>query len=438
MASINTIVTITITKGTQAVAVQSFGVATIFGPSARFMEPIKYYGSTFATDMIADGFLVSDPEYIFATTLMSQTPRPVQFGVSHYTVSVAQVDTFGINTLTTGHPYVLTLNGTVLTYTALGGDTQQAILGQLLTQALAISPAVVSGSVSGSGSGALLTLTSTVSGQAVAYTAIDADLTHVALTPNHSIVSDIQTCQASDDTWYGVLVTSHLSGDIEQVAAYIQTQLKVYGTSSADANILTTSTTDLASVLKGKAYTRTFLEYHATPADGIEAGWIGRMFPTIPGAANWNFKTNVGITPDNLNTTQINNAQGKNCNVYVTIGGVNIQTKGVVSSGEYIDVTILIDWITATMQGNVYSILVNNDKIPYTNKGIGAVENGVSQTLQQAQDNGGISAGWVVTAPDISQVPQADKIARTLNGVVFTATLAGAINNVNIQGFVGV
>ena len=107
-------------------------------------------------------------------------------------------------------------------------------------------------------------------------------------------------------------------------------------------------------------------------------------------------------------------------------------------SAEFIDVTILIDWITSTMQANVYSILVNTNKIPYTNKGIAAVENGVAQTLQQAQDNGGLAAGWDVTGPDISQVSQADKASRILNNVVFNATLAGAINQVNIQGYVSV
>lgn len=437
MASINSVVSIAITKGSQAVSVQAFNVATIFGPSARFVDAIRYY--TNPSDMLADGFLISDPEFVFATELMSQTPSPDQFGVSHFTAAVAQIDTIAVSTLVaSGHLYTFTLNGTPINYTS-SSDTQQSILTALLAAAIAaFTPAVVSGSVSGTGSGALLTLTSTVPGAGVTYTAVDADLTHLLVTANHSIVQDIVTLQLVDDSWYGVLVTSHISSDIEQVAAYIESQLKFYLTSSSDSGILTSSTSDVASVLAGKKYNRTALLYHATPNDGIEAAWMGRMFPTTPGSANWNFKTLSGISPDKLNTTQINNAQGKTANVYVTIAGVNIATLGVVTSGEYIDVTILLDWIKATMQANIFSILVNNPKIPYTNKGIISIENGASQTLQQAQDNGGLAAGWTVTGPDVSAVSTNDKATRTLNNVKFAATLAGAINKVNIQGFISV
>lgn len=441
MASISTIVTITITKGTQSVAVQAFNVATIFGPSARFVDAIKYYEkATFSTAMIADGFLISDPEFIFASEYFSQTPAPTKVGVSHFTASVAQVDTFTVSTLVDSHNYTFTLNGTPITYNSGIGATQQSVLDGLNAAIVTAFPSnpPVTGVRTGTGGSAILTLTSTSPGIGVTYTAIDVDLAHLTPTANHSIVSDIAATQLVDDTWYGILVTSHTDWDILQIAAYAETQLKIYGTCSSDAAILTGATTDLASILKGKAYTRTFFMYHATPTDGIEAAWVGRMFPTTPGAANWNFKTLAGITPDNLNPTQITNAQGKNANVYITVGGVNIATVGVIPSGDFIDVTILIDWITSTMQANVYSILVNNDKVPFTNKGIAAIENGVSQTLQQAQDNGGLAAGWTVSAPDISAVPNADKASRTLNGVSFSATLAGAINKVNIQGFVGV
>lgn len=436
MASINTIVQITITKGTKSVSQESFSVPCIFGSSARFVDVIRYYSSTSA--MLADGFLISDPEFIAASELAEQSPSVSQWAVSHFTPSVAQVDQFQVNLLSTGHLYSLTTNGVVLSYTASGGDTQQSILGQLLTQALAISPAVVSGTVVGTGAGATLTLTSSTPGVAVAYTAIDPDLTHVASVANHSIPSDIAVTQQSDNSWYGIIVCSHTDWDILQVAAYVETQLKLYGTSSNDAAILTSSVTDLASQLKAKNYTRTFLLYSASPAAFPEAAWIGALFPTTPGAANWNFKTLAGITADNLSSTQITFAQNKNCNVYIVIGGVSIATIGITPSGQYIDVTVFIDWLTSTMQSNVYSVLVNSAKVPYTNKGIVSIENPIAQTLQQGQNNGGLAPGWSIGAPDVSAVSSADKANRVLNGVTFQCTLAGAVNKVNVQGFVSV
>lgn len=438
MGSISNVVSITITKGSQSVSVQSFSVPCIFGPSARFGDPIRYYTSP--TAMLSDGFLTTDPEYIFAVSVEAQSPAPPKFGVSHFTASVVQVDRIQVNTLAASHLYEFTLDSVLISYTSTGLDTQQSILVALNSAIVAAFPTnpPVTGAVTGSGPAAELTLTATVAGAGASYSAVDADLTLTNLTPNHSIAQDIAALQAVDDTWYGVLVTSHADNDIEQVASYIETQLKLYGTSSNDSDILTSVSTDLASILKGKSFERTYLMYSASPNLGPEAAWMGRMFPTVPGSANWNFKTLVEISPDNLSPTQIANAQGKNCNVYITIGGVNIATLGVTPGGEFIDVTVFLDWLKSTMQANVFSVLVNNPKVPYTNKGVVAIENPIAQTLQQGQNNGGLAAGWTVNGPDVANVSQADKADRTLNGVSFNAQLAGAINVVNIQGFVSV
>lgn len=432
-ASIESIVRVSITKGTRQVTVQGFGTPCIFGPSDRFMDPIRYY--TDPADMLTDGFLTSDPEYIEGVEIMSQQPSPEQFGVSHYTAAVAQVNTVSITSVMNTTVYTVTINGVVCSYTsdadATGSEIQAGLIAAINASAQAPNVTATAGA------GTSVTVTSDVAGLGFTI-AVGANLTVASTTANHSIAQDIATLQNIDDTWYGVIVTSYLSSDILQVAAYIETQDKFYVTSSSDSNILTSSTTDIMSVLKSKNYTRTSLFYATDPNDARDGAWLGRMLPTIPGSSNWKFKTLVGITADSLSQTQINFAQGKNANIYVTIGGVEITTEGVVASGEYNDVTILIDWIKANMQSAVYSVLVNVDKVPFTNKGIAAIENPMRQILQEAQDNGGLAAGWTVTAPDISNVPSADKASRTLNGMEFDATLAGAINKVRIQGFLGV
>jgi hypothetical protein len=42
-------------------------------------------------------------------------------------------------------------------------------------------------------------------------------------------------------------------------------------------------------------------------------------------------------------------------------------------SGRYIDITVGIDWFTATLQTNVFALLVSNPKIPYTDQGAAVV-----------------------------------------------------------------
>jgi hypothetical protein len=75
-------------------------------------------------------------------------------------------------------------------------------------------------------------------------------------------------------------------------------------------------------------------------------------------------------------------------------------------------------------------------KIPYTNPGIALVENQIASALQQGQNNGGLAPGWTVFGPNVNSVPAADKLNRVLNGASFDATLAGAINTINIKGYV--
>lgn len=438
MASIDNIVTVTITKGTKTVPLPGFGIPLIMGPSNRFAETYHVYdGATGASAMLDDGFLTSDPEYKHAVALTSQANKPTTFIVGKNTAPVAQVSTVSITSVLNSTLYSVTINGVVCSYTSDSSATGAEIQAGLIA---AINASTEAPNVTASaGAGTDVTVTSDELGLGFSIT-VNTNLSVTTGTANHSIVDDLVTLQGENDNWYALMISSNLSADIRQVAGWVETQKKIFGACSSEAGILTSSTSDLASYLKGKNYERTFLIYGATPADAGEAAWIGQMVPLTPGSATWKFKQLVGITADNLNGTQVSNAQGKKANLYIPVGGVDITTEGVVASGEYIDVTIFIDWLVATMQANVYGILINNPKIPYTDKGIGAVENAVRQTLRQGIDNGGLSdnPAPTVSVPKAADVPTNDKATRTLNNVVFTGTLAGAIHKVNIRGYISV
>lgn len=442
-ASITRVVTVLITKGTRTVTLATFNVPVIMGPSNRFGDPYRTY--TAISSMTSDGFLPSDPEMIHAVALLSQPIKPNKWVVSKFTAAIAQVDTFAVGTLAPSHAYAFTMGSTPITYTsAPSGDTQQSILAALLTAIGVAFPSnpPVTGAVTGTGSGALLTLTASVAGVGISYTAVDADLTHVAVTPNHSVVQDLQTLQgviAPADQFYGVLFTTKVAADQLQVAAYIETQLLTYLASSSDSGIITSSTTDIGTKFKNFAYTRSWLLYQAVAANAGDAAWMGYMLPTTPGIGNWALKTLTGQTPDDqLNDTQIGFAQSKNVNIYVTIGGQGTTLDGIAPSGDYMDEVIFDDWLKATMSTNVFGYLVDpaNLKVPYLNKGITGIENQMRAALQQGQDNLGLAPGWTVFAPDAGSVSSVDKKARTLNGVGFSAERGGAIGKVNIQGFV--
>lgn len=445
MASSTLIVTVTITKSTRVVQQQAFNVPCIFGPSGRLVDPFAVYNSASAMLQANGGpFMSSDPEYIEALAMMSQPIKPAKFVVAPNTAAVEQVDTFAVGTLVASHQYKFTLNSVVISYTSNGGDTQQSILAALLAAIGTAFPSnpPVSGAVTGSGSGALLTLTSTVAGLGVSYTSIDSDLTHALVTANHSIADDIAAAQAAvtqNAQFYGVIVCSHVAADILQVAKYIESQLLVYVTATADAACLTNSNTDIMSQLMNLELDRTMILYSAEAnTNGPDGAWMGYVLPTTPGSSNWAMKTLVGIDADNLNPTQIANVTSKRGNIYVTVGGNGTTLYGIAPGGDYFDVTILIDWITARLQEGIIAVETDplNLKVPYTNAGISMLTNPIRSVLQQAQDNGGLVPGWTVFAPNVVDVPQADKVNRVLNNIGFNAVLAGAINQINIQGFV--
>ena len=194
---------------------------------------------------------------------------------------------------------------------------------------------------------------------------------------------------------------------------------------------------DIQSVLAAKSLLRSGAMFSGDQANYPEAAWIGRVLPNDPGTATWNLKTLAGITVDNLSAAQISVLDAKKANYYVTIGGVNVTQNGNMAGGEWIDIVQAIDWLEARIQEDVYSALINVEKLPFTDAGIQVVEGKVRGVLEAAR-KANIVASYTVTVPKAADVPQADRAARILTGVEFEAILAGAVHKVKIDGFVSV
>lgn len=254
-------------------------------------------------------------------------------------------------------------------------------------------------------------------------------------------VEALQAIQAADDDWYAVILDSHDAADVQAVAAWIETQEKIFGTSSNDPNILVSAaTTDIAYLLSQAEYERTFVMFSDTNDDYPEAALLGKQLPTDPGTTTWAYKTLAGITPDELTTAEAAAAHAKNAITYQTIAGVNITRYGQMASGEYIDTIRGVDWLAARLQEDIYSLLVNQPKIPFTDAGVASVEAAVKERLQDGVDIGFLAADPApeTSAPKVADVSTNDKANRTLPDITFTATLAGAIHKVTINGVVTV
>jgi hypothetical protein len=255
--------------------------------------------------------------------------------------------------------------------------------------------------------------------------------------------------QTVDDDWYGVVLTyptgtGRDSADQKLGMAWVETQRKLLIIADDDPDtLIDPGSTSLANFAAAQNYARTCVMYNGL-ADGsvndpyAEAGVFGTFVTRDPGSYTVMFKTVAGIAVDALTVTQSLAARGKNALVYEAIGGVDILREGKVAEGEYIDVIVFVDWLQARMTEDIYQDLVNLPKVPFTNEGIGVVETRVKERLQKGVDVGGLTSDtpFVVTVPLSADVDVADKGNRILKDVDFSATLAGAIHAVEVNGTV--
>lgn len=250
----------------------------------------------------------------------------------------------------------------------------------------------------------------------------------------------LQACVAYNGDWYALAIDSKVSGDIKEAAAFIQAERRIFGASTGDTDVTDPAIAmDIGSFLKDGGYDRTFLVYHPNATtDHPEVAWIGSQLPEVPGSNNWAFKSGAGVQVSRLSTSQINTLTDKNVNYYTRLGGVNMFRSGCTSKGEWIDTIVLVDWLQARIQEQVFYRFATKKKIPYTAAGAMIIEAEIRSVLSQGVANGGIAdaPAYTVTSPDILSIPEVTRAQRVLGDFTFTARLASAVNRAVIRGVV--
>lgn len=248
-------------------------------------------------------------------------------------------------------------------------------------------------------------------------------------TPMSTITAKLDELRLTNDEWYYLTCTGHADATITALAAWIETTKKMYFAS--------TSSKTLPGTLNAE---RTVCLVHPTPSQYPAEAWVGLGAPKDVGSFTWTFKTLNGIDPSGYNATDIDAIEANNASTYIKEGGVNITSKGVTTSGEYIDIIQGQDFITTRMTENVFSLLVNTDKVPYTPQGIAQVVAEIEKTIIDAGKQGIVATDvdgkyiFSVDAPGINDISNADKASRKLPNINWSATIAGAIEDVDIKG----
>jgi hypothetical protein len=454
--SLQDIVNVQISKQTATVSRVGFGVPLILTYHIKDMSRVLEF--TTASDMLtaAGGpFETTDMAYILANAAFSQDPRPdrilagrrVNPTIRTVTITprsgVIAGETFPLNST----DYTITVNGTVFTFTSdatatvaeitaglvslINGGTED-VLATDNTTSLTIAKAVTPGGVATAG------VTFTVA-QDRRLLAIE-DVTPAAV--GGDLASEIAAISDINDDWYGI--AGDWWGSIENtaVATAIEGLPKLHAASTPDDNTYDNAVSDdIGSDLQALGFARNFIFHHPTPETGIASAVLGKNLPKDPGSITWKFKSLAGIAVVDYTSGEKTTLANKNVERYIRIAGNNITCDGKTSSGEFIDITRFVDFLTARLQEDVFFVLANSDKVAYTNPGIALIENSVRGVLNLGISVGGLAADPppVVTVPNAivgtpDGVSAVDKANRLLPDINFCATLAGAIHEVEIRG----
>ena len=413
------IIDVSISLSTKTITQQGFGTPMFLGESVKLDRRVKSYANI--TEVAVD-FASSDPEYKMASAAFSQekTPASIMIGkkvVATSTAITAATNPSGdiVNINKTAHNLESGASVTVTGFNEAeynGTFEITKIDDDNFQYTAASTPSATPATWSGS------------------YTA------------SETWANAIQKCFDFNSTWYALAITSAVEADILSAAGKIEVLKRIFLARSSDAdNLDSADTGSILYQLKQLGYDRTFTIYNGDTANYFaDAAWLGRQLPTTPGSSNWAFKSLTGIIADDLLSSQSSAVFTNNGNTYETFAGQSITRYGKVASGEWIDVIRGADWLQARLQENLYSTLINVEKIPYTDAGGDIIENKIREILDEGVENDFIAADadgvgqYTITVPDVADISSADKLARLFSGVSFTATLAGAVNKIAISG----
>lgn len=267
----------------------------------------------------------------------------------------------------------------------------------------------------------------------------------------NTAAEDLANVSGQNNTWYCVVLAEPTDDDILDLAPVVEGQKKIMLASSSTAAIATDATDDLASRLKAAGYSRTGLIFTANKNGTAEAAWVGGQLPQTPGSNTWAYKTLAGVTADTLSQNQLSylygtpiaGVPGKNVNVYAPVGGTPVTFPGMMASGQYIDITIGVDWLQANIQTAIFSLLSSTQKVPYTDAGAAMLMSVVRGVLAEGEANGLLDGKdadnpITVTCESVDAVPRAQRAARIAPTIYFSGRLTGAFQSIAVRGVVTV
>lgn len=448
MLPISEVVHVNIFVEAAQVARASFGVPLIAAYHTNWPDRVRTYSSSTALEsLVAEGFSTNGTTYRNAAAILAQSPKVRELRVGRLDEYNEQVITLAPNSA--GEDGAL-YAGFLQLNTPTGGssgwgwqfaappDATQAAVATGIAAAItaAIQPP---GSFTVTATGPLVTIepTATDPDELIPFEHSrptgDGEYTIADTGSADGLAAGLSAIRAADPSFYGLVIDATSQAALKSAADWAETQRVIFVSSTAN----TAHNPEFA----GATNKRTVLAYTKDYMDKLGAGWLGLMLPYDPGVATWAHKTVAGIpTSDELSATDIADLTSHNINHYTNVGGVPVMRWGKALGGTYVDNTICVDWATARIEEEVWTLLASVPKLPFTDMSGDRIGAAVMGVLLRGVNQGVFAdnPAPTVTVPLVADIPMSERANRIFGTVEFTARLAGAIHEINIVGRVTV
>lgn len=267
----------------------------------------------------------------------------------------------------------------------------------------------------------------------------------------------------TDQEWYWLSVETALRDTvmIDGLIEWIEAKNKIAAIDSNAAGTEDKTNTAVVAARHKGAVERTFVFYHPTATEycafALAASLGTRNFDEADSAYTAKFKNLKGVSPVNIgsNATQAvtgftpklgqSSAAGHMACTYVDIGGRNFVVEGsMLTANVFIDEVHATDWIIARTQEELLGILLNNDRVPFTDEGMAQLASAARTVMRQANRAGLVARDLdpvtgeyepavEFTVPSALSVPESQRKARVAPPIQVKFRYAGAVHYTTID-----
>lgn len=251
-----------------------------------------------------------------------------------------------------------------------------------------------------------------------------------------TLISALNELIKTKNDFFYLVSTEQEKEEIEALDSWIGSRSKFY---------FVTTTKEVVDTLKTAMSRNTIVLAHDKPEQYAAEALVGEVASLDVGSFTLTFTQLNGIEPASYDSVEIDAIEAKNAITYIRQGGVNIVSKGTTMAGEHFDVVQAEYFLEARIAERVFGLLTRVRKVPFTTNGIGMtvaeVDNVLQENVENLQTGTGIIARntdgaplYSITIPDINSISKNDKANRILPDIPWSATIAGAIEKVKING----